>query len=147
MENMIQNAQWFSQRDGKILYFTNHGNITYDKFCMDHHRFCSLSMNSGEASNSYDLNVELYDAQMLRFGYHMRAILPGKASIHVSFYDERDQQIAQEEKDISELIGVDFCDACAAFEIPCDSAYAKLSLHFSGNVTACTFGMPFLELY
>ena len=42
MQNMIKNAQWFSQENGKILYFTNEGSITYDRFCMDNHRFCSL---------------------------------------------------------------------------------------------------------
>ncbi len=79
MENLIKNAQWFSQSNGKILYFTNHGLITYDKFCMDNHRFCSLSMKEGKAENRYDLKVEVHDAQRVRYGYHMRAIIPGKA--------------------------------------------------------------------
>ncbi len=147
MKNRIKNPQWFSQSDGKILYFTNLGSITYDKFCMDNHRFCSLSMDHGDASNSYDLKVNVCDVQSVRFGYHMRAILPGNVSLQAVFYDENDKRVNTDTKCVSDLVGVDFCDVCAVFPVPCQAAYAMLSMHFSGNVTACTFGMPFLELY
>ena len=54
MQNMIKNAQWFSQENGKMLYFTNEGSITYDRFCMDNHRFCSLTMKNDKAANRYE---------------------------------------------------------------------------------------------
>lgn len=147
MKNLIKNPQWFSQSDGKILYFTNLGNITYDKFCMDNHRFCSLSMQNGQASNSYDLCVDVCDAQSVRFGYHMRSIIPGNTTLQADFYDENDKRLNTYTKCVSDLVGVDFCDVSAVFPVPAQAAYVMLSLHFSGNVTATTFGMPFLELY
>lgn len=147
MQNMIKNAQWFSQENGKILYFTNEGSITYDRFCMDNHRFCSLTMQNGKARNRYDCEIDLDCVSLIRFGYHMRAITTDEVTLEASFYDENMQLIKTCKQDISSDIGADFHDVCAEFPVIRNAAYAKIGIRFAGNITACTFGMPFLELY
>lgn len=147
MQNLIQNAQWFSQSDGKILYFTNQGPITYDRFCMDNHRFCSLSLSSGVASNAYDPLLYVHHAHLLRFGYHMRSIAVEKAELMVTFYNQAGKDIFICTKDITRDMGSEFHDVSAQFKVPQHAVSAKISLRFAGAVTACTFGMPFAELY
>lgn len=147
MQNMIKNAQWFSQEDGKILYFTNEGAITYDRFCMDNHRFCSLSMKNGNAANLYDCEIDLSCIALLRFGYHIRAVVVDKAVLEAAFYDENNRLIKTCQQEITCDIDADFHDVCGEFPVVANATYAKIALRFSGNITACTFGMPFLELY
>lgn len=147
MINLIKNAQWFSQSDGKILYFTNEGPITYDRFCLDLHRFCSLTMTKGAASNVYDPMIELNDASLLRFGYHMRSIYVEKAQLLVTFFNKEGKAIFLCTKDIESDLGSEFHDVAAQFHIPQDACFAQIGLRFIGDVTACTFGMPFAELY
>ncbi len=147
MQNMIKNAQWFSQENGKILYFTNEGCITYDRFCMDNHRFCSLSMQKGKAKNSYDCEIDLDCVSLIRFGYHMRAIVADSVVLESSFYDKNMCLIETYRKEIADNIASDFHDVCAEFPVMRNAAFAKIAICFSGNITACTFGMPFLELY
>lgn len=147
MRNLIKNDQWFSQENNKILYFTNTGPITYDKFCMNNFRFCSLTMTGGTASNRYEPLLLLHHARLLRFGYHMRAITIDQARIEVLFFDCDGNPLMLCHKNITADIDTDFHDACAEFAIPQKAAAAKLALSFNGNVTACTFGMPFAELY
>jgi len=147
MQNLIKNAQWFSQSNGKILYFTNHGDITYDKFCMDNHRFCSLSMKEGTADNRYDVKADITNADMIRFGYHMRAIVLDEACLWATFYDEHNKELTTCKKEITSFVDYDFHDVCASFQVPPHAITVSLSLHFKGTVTACTFGMPFLEVY
>lgn len=147
MQNMIKNAQWFSQENGKILYFTNEGCITYDRFCMDNHRFCSLTMKNGKAANRYECEIDLDCVSMIRFGYHMRAITAESVVLEATFFDENMRMIKTDSQEISENIGSEFHDVCAEFPVQRNAAYAKIAICFNGNITALTFGMPFLELY
>ena len=147
MQNMIKNAQWFSQENGKILYFTNEGSITYDRFCMDNHRFCSLTMKNDKAANRYECEIDLDYISMIRFGYHMRAIAAESVVLEVTFLDENRKKIKTCSQEISEDIGSEFHDVCAEFSVLRNAAYAKIGLCSNGDITALTFGMPFLELY
>lgn len=147
MRNLIQNDQWFSKGNDKILYFTNTGAITYDKFCLNNFRFCSLSMASGSAANHYELQLPLQDAKILRVGYHMRAIAAQKVKLEAIFYNEEGQQILCKRNDVTNDIDADFHDVSTCFEIPKQASSVSLSLLFEGKITACTFGMPFAELY
>lgn len=147
MQNLIKNDQWYSQDKTSILYFTNTGPITYDPFCLNNFRFCSLSMTSGNASNSYDQLIPLEQARILRFGYHMRAILVTKVTLEVVFVNQDNQSMVSCRKEITKDIDADFHDVCGCFQIPQFAYAAKVSLRFEDATTACTFGMPFAEIY
>lgn len=142
--NIINNAQWYPSVEDKILYFTNEGPITYDCFCVNNHRFCSLSMESGSAANRYDLQINVTSISSLQFGYYMRAITMECAYLEVTFTDEENRLIDICRKDITDRIHCEFQDVIREFIIPEDAVYAKFALRFCGKTTACTFGMPLI---
>lgn len=84
---------------------------------------------------------------MIRFGYHMRAIVADSVILEASFYDKNMCLIETCRKEIAEDIASDFHDVCAEFPVIRNASFAKIAICFSGTITACTFGMPFLELY
>lgn len=142
--NIINNAQWFPSVEDKILYFTNEGPITFDRFCKNNHRFCSLTMEDGTAANQYELKVNITSISSLCFGYCMRAITVSKAILEVKFSDEENRLIDVVSEDITNDIGVDFQDVSRIFIIPEAAVYATFALRFFDQTTACTFGMPFI---
>lgn len=144
--NIINNAQWYPSIEDKILYFTNEGPITYDCFCMNNHRFCSLTMDCGSAANRYELQVNVTSISSFHFGYCIRAITLACAYLEVTFTDEEHHVIDVCREDITDDIDCEFQDVTREFIIPQDAVYAKFALRFSGKTTACTFGMPLIAV-
>ena len=142
--NLIMNSQWCPGSTGGPQYFSGTGPVTYDQFFVSGNRTCSVTMteNNSTASDSYDLAIPVFGQKSLVFGYIIRAISCNCCYLQVEYYNQNNQPIDILKMDITRSITADFRSQMRCFPIPCNAQYAKVSLHFNNQVTACTFCAP-----
>lgn len=146
MSNIIRNANWcaVSSQCGP-KFFSGSGPVTFDDFCHCGNRTCSVTLPCNQettASDRYDVAVEAFSHSVLRWGYTIRAVQVGCVVLKAEFYDENETLIKSCGVDISDKICGNFQQIMACYDVPYNACYVKLSMEFSGTITACTFCAP-----
>lgn len=143
MENLIKNSCWQPGPSGGPKYFSGHGPITYDNFCLNGYRTCSITMTEqGKAADLYDLPICVQDMKSINWGYCIRSIEANNVELVAEFFDQNNCSIVIDKKDITNKICYNFQEISQCFDIPCNAFTVKLSLEFNGKITACTYCAP-----
>ena len=144
MKNLIQNSNWCREGNAMPECFSGSG-MTYDNFCICGCRTCSVSIPAESlmvANCLYDPDLAICGQCRLAWGCQIRAIEPGCIKLVAEFYDCCDRHINCCECEIGQRVTSDFTMQMAHFSVPCGAAKARLSIQFSGKVTACTLFAP-----
>lgn len=147
MENLIKNSNWIQvSPNGGPLYFSGAGPVTFDNLVIDGNRTCSITLLNTNGSNfgadHYDLPIDVRGQACINWGYTLRVIDADKIVLLAKFYDSNNNHIQTLKSNITDAISYEFSRVSANFMIPNNATYVKLSMEFSGKVTACTFHIP-----
>lgn len=144
MENQILNSQFKPGPTGGPKHFSCYG-LTYDYFTRNDYRTCSITIPNGTAYTgllAYDHPIHLRDTKALRWGLFFRAIEVQSAVLVVAFYDANENLLSASRREIADQICSEFRPLLELFQAPEAAETARVSLEFSGRVTACTFCAP-----
>lgn len=143
MSNLIQNANWQqTSPEGGPLYFSGTGPVTFDNFCVNGNRTCSVTIASGAASDNYDVPIDVRGCCAIRFGYILRAVQAECIMLCAAFLNANGDLVKAEKIPIQDRVSCDFKRHTARFYIPSGAETVWLSLLFEGKVTACSFCAP-----
>lgn len=145
MDNLIMNARWQIEAEGMPQCFTNQGPITYDNFCVNGNRTCSVTMirKGGQASTTYDVPIPICGQQSIAFGCCIRCVGCDCCYLQCDFYDANNCLINSDRENITSCITADFNTQMARFRIPCNCTSCQVSIQFMDRVTACSYCAPF----
>ncbi len=146
MSNLIQNSNWqLVSPEGGPLHFSGTGPLTYDNFCLDGNRTCSVTMMNGAASDKYDNPINVRGRCAIAFGYILRAIEADSIMLCANFSNENNDFIESKRNPIENRVSHDFKYQVARFSVPAGADTVHLSLLFEGRIIACTFCAPYAE--
>lgn len=144
--NLIMNSNWCQVDNGGPLHFSGSGPITFDRFCLNGCRSCSVTMTGQNgmqvAVDAYDPPIKVTGMCEMEWGYIIRAIEATQISLIADFYDVSGNLIQSVRCRITDRVSECFTRQMAHFKIPCDAENVMLSMEFNGAVTACTFLAP-----
>lgn len=143
--NLIMNSQWCADEKGGPQYFSDSGPFTYDNFCVNGNRTCSITMTrkGTQAVLQYNLPIPIQGQQNLMFGCTIRCIGVDCCYLQVDFYDTNNRLIDSCKNNITTTLSADFNTQMTNFPCPCNACTARCSIHFQDRITACTFCAPF----
>lgn len=144
MENQILNSQFKPGPAGGPKHFSCYG-LTYDNFTRNEYRTCSITIPNGTSYTGlliYDPPIDLHGAKSLRWGLFLRAIEVQSAALTVVFYSAAGDALRAVRREVAERICSEFRPLLERFDVPAEAETARVSLEFSGRVTACTFCAP-----
>ncbi len=140
--NLIKNSEWCPGPNGGPEFFS--GQIaTYDDLCINGYRTCSITQTTGmDGYDQYDLPVQVEGRRCIEWGYMIRRADADQIVLRADFFNGSNMMIAQGTEDITACVGHEFERHMAKFGIPRGARYVRLSMHFYGKITACTFYAP-----
>lgn len=142
MQNLIRNSRLRPRSGGGARCFSS-SDITYDNFCVDGCRTCSITQTGGmQGVFRYDPLIPVWDGCCLNWGCVLRAIEAEDVRLQADFYDAAGMFVDTLQADISGSIGDQFRRRTARFIAPLGAANVQLSICFAGTVTACTLFSP-----
>lgn len=143
MSNLILNSKWRPGPDGEPEYFTLDGPV-YDDLSISGYRTCSLTMDdpNTEASTVYEPAIDVRGRHAVTWGYLIRAAEAEGIALAADFYDEENRLIAAPRRHLGWKIRTGFHRHVNRFRVPPQAATVRLSLRFSGKVSACVFLAP-----
>ena len=142
MNNLIMNSRWLQSFCDGPLFFSGDG-TTYDRLCVNGCRTCSCSQTEGMRSfDQYDPSIPVCGRNGIQWGYTIRCADADCIYLQADFYDAAGCLIDTQREEIAESVSCEFSRQMARFTCPCHADSVKLSMHFRGDVTACTFFAP-----
>lgn len=146
MNNLIKNSRWLPGPNGGPQYFSGVGPITYDNFVIRGNRTCSVTLLPNNcpvsAEDFYDPPIKVCGMKCITWGFTIRAIDSENVNLVAKFYDKNCNLIEISKCQIAPLLTYKFAPISSKFPIPCEAEAVKLSIEFSGRVTACTYYNP-----
>lgn len=142
--NLIMNSQWAPGPNGGPMHFSG-ALTTYDECCICGHRTCSISIPacSGLAgSDCYDIPINVWNRRAITWGYEIRAIEAESIILAADFYGRAGNLMLSSREELAPCVGCHFQRIEHTFAIPRNACLVKLSMHFTGTTTACTFYAP-----
>ena len=141
MKNIICNSRWCPGPDGGPLYFSGSG-ATYDNLCVCGYRTCTTTLpEGGSGYDQYDPAIPVRGQQAITWGYVLRAVEAQDIRLAAEFCGPNGQTERREEV-ITCRVCYCFSRQMATFSIPDWAETVRLSLHFAGKTTACTYYAP-----
>lgn len=141
-KNLIRNPRWCPGPDGGPMFFSSIG-TTFDNFCLDGHRTCSITQTPGMTGyDQYDPLIPIQRGGSIQWGYILRAIEAEHIVLQAVFFNSAGRAVDTQTRDIAGQVTAQFQRHMARFTAPRHAVSVQLSLHFKGRVTACTFLSP-----
>jgi hypothetical protein len=141
--NLIKNSKWIPGPSGGPEFFGGVGPITYDKLSISGFRTCSITMTTaGVAQDFYQPLLPTLGRMALTFGFNIRTVDADQISYVADFFDASQKPVSTKEKVITPNVAYNFSEVNTQFLLPSNAAFVKLSIKFTGRVTACTYWMP-----
>ncbi|MDR3553013.1 MAG: hypothetical protein P4L75_07810 [Clostridia bacterium] len=142
-KNLIKNSRWLPGPSGGPEFFAGAGPITYDRLSIGGCRTCSITMADGVAQDFYLPLIDVAGMPAIRYGFTIRVIDADHIAYAAEFYNRSKTPLRCEIRDITEGVNYSFRDVGACFDIPSDAAFVRLSIRFTGKITACTYWAPY----
>ena len=141
--NLIKNSMWLPGPSGGPEFFGGNGPITYDKLSIGGYRTCSITMTTaGVAQDYYEPLIGTAGKLALTFGFNIRKVDADWISYIADFYDSGKMLTSTKEKVITQNVTYNFTEVNTQFLIPSTASFIKLSIKFTGKITACTYWAP-----
>lgn len=141
--NLMRNSCFKQGPSGGPQFYTFTEPITYDDFCYNGCRTCSLTMKDCDtATMEYDLFMNVSGCRCLTCSLYLRTIELTNLCYVVEFYDECKQFLCKESKNVTSKAKPYFNNLCADFSIPRGARCAKFYWRFKDKTTACTWCNP-----
>lgn len=139
---MVKNSNWQPGPDGGPEFFS--GMIaTYDDLCIDGNRTCSITQSGDmQGYDQYDLPIMVRGFHCVQWGYMIRRVDADSIVLRAEFYDYQNNLVEQQNAEIADRVDCNFNRVMMRFRVPYRAVYVRLSMHFNGKVTACTFYEP-----
>lgn len=144
MANFIKNASWREGDQYSPTYFSGTG-FTYDCFYINNCRTCSLTRNPYTreyTAINYEIPVVVEGQKCFCFGFCVRAIASEHIMLIAEFFDKEGKLLTVSNENIGPAVKDCFTKQMRNFSIPSKAHCVKLSVVFSGRITACTFFAP-----
>lgn len=144
MKNLILNSRWCPGPWGGPMYFSGNGS-TYDDFTINGCRTCSITMYTDckeIGRDIYNPAISVCGKQCICWGYCIRAIDAACIVLVADFFDASHSRIIALRCPIKDQITNQFHQIMGRFPIPSNASTVKLSMEFTGKITACTFYAP-----
>jgi len=146
VNNLLKNSKWQPGPSGGPEFYGGTGPITYDKLSINGFRTCSITMlNPGTAQDFYEPLIDVRGKMAIAYGFNIRTVDADRILYVADFYDADSNKTSTKEKDMTPKVSYNFEMVNTQFMIPRDAAFVKLSIKFTGRVTACTFWAPHAE--
>jgi hypothetical protein len=144
--NVIKNFKWQPGPAGGPQFFSGTGPITYDKLSIEGYRTCSITMTTpGTAQDFYEPLIDAKGQFAITYGFNIRTVDADNILYVAEFFDVKKAPLSSMEKNITQKVKYNFNMINAQFVIPKNAAYVRLSIKFTGKITACTYWAPHAE--
>ena len=144
MKNLILNPRRIPDRNNAPKYFTSSG-INFDHCWINGFRTCSLTREDTDKEDpfeAYSQAIPVQGQRAIKWGYHIRAVEAQNVILTARFYDETGVLLHTLQQPIANWLTPEWQWRLARFPIPPGAQTARLSIEFSGKITACTFYGP-----
>lgn len=144
--NVIKNSKWQPGPSGGPEFFGGTGPITYDKLSIEGYRTCSITMTTpGTAQDFYEPLIDTKGQFAITYGFNLRTVDAENILYVAEFFDADKKLLSSKEKNVTQKVKYNFNMINAQFMIPAGTAFLRLSIKFTGKITACTFWAPHAE--
>ena len=143
MQNLIQNARWYTTPDGTTPGFQNNGPAP-DLCFFGGQRTRSLTQPEGSAAvtDEYLSPIPVRGRRAIRWGYVIRAIEAQNVVLCAAFSDAEGKPLHTLKHPIGNYLSPQFRPIRIRFPIPPGAQAVRLSMELSGRITACTYFAP-----
>lgn len=144
MQNLIQNARWYTTPGGDTPGFQNNGPAP-DLCFLRGQRTRSLTLPEGSTSvvtDAYLPPIPVRGRRAIRWGYTIRAIEAQNVVLCAGFSDEDGKPLHTLKHPIGNYLSPQFRQLLIRFPVPPGAETVRLSMELSGRITACTYYAP-----